>query len=140
MSHHLLIFLFLKAFERVTSLFQTWFFLLLVWCLVERLGSWIINSRVFLFVEESLISLKNFILIILRKERESIDLFYFFYRVDWVNSEYQSSHPSLTDSRSSLGINCIWYQTHRGWRRVVPDSADFLNPIPHNLLQVSSIF
>ena len=44
--------------------------------------SWITYWRIFYFVEESLISLKNFILIILRKERESIDLFYFFYWVD----------------------------------------------------------
>ena len=35
----------------------------------------------------------------------------FFFRVDRVNSEYRSSHPSPTDSKPSLGIKCIWYRT-----------------------------
>ena len=137
MSHHLLIFLFLKAFERVTSLFQTWFFLLLVWCLVKRLGSWIIDSRVFLFVEESLISLKIFDSCCDGKwERISLlEFFIFFNRVGQVNSEYQLSHSSPTDSRSSLGINLylvsdlsrpMLRRIQLDW--VVSDSTDFLNP------------
>ena len=137
MSHHLLIFLFLKAFERVTSLFQTWFFLLLVWCLVKILDSWIIDSRVFLFVEESLISLKIFDSCCDGKwERISLlEFFIFFNQVDQVNSEYQLSHSSPTDSRSSLGIN-LYLVSDSSWpmsRRiqldwVVSDSTDFLNP------------
>ena len=64
----------------------------------------------FSFVEESL---KILILDVMSFFcKESINCFFF--RVDRVNSKYRSSHPSPTDSRLSLGINCIWYQTHRG--------------------------
>ena len=51
----------------------------------------------------------------------------FFFRVDQVNSKYRSSHPSLTDSRLSLGINCNWYRTRHDRHRGGYDSAHFLN-------------
>ena len=46
---------------------------------------------------------------------------FLFFRVDRVNSEYWSSHPSPTDSRLSLGI---WYRTHRGRHRGEYDSTE----------------
>ena len=71
-----------------------------------------------------LISLKMLILVVMGFFwRESVDWF-FFYRVDRVNSEYQSSHPSPTDSKPSLRIKCIWYRTRRGRHRGGYNSAE----------------
>ena len=66
-----------------------------------------------------LISLKMLILVVMGFEI----CWLFFSRVDRVNSEYRSSHPSTTDSKPSLGIKCIWYRTRRGQCRGWYDSA-----------------
>ena len=82
-----------------------------------------------------LISLKMLILVVMGFFcRESVDCFFF--RVERVNSEYRSSHPSPTDSRPSLGIKCIWYRTRRGRRRGGYDSANFLNPCVHPVVWI----
>ena len=51
-------------------------------------------------------------------------LVFFFFQFDQVNSKYRLSHLSLTNSRPSLGINCLWYWTRRDRRRGGYDSAE----------------
>ena len=102
---------------------------------VERLGLWITDSRVFSFVEESLISFQIFYSCCDRKWERITWLFiylFIFNRVGRVNSEYQSSHPSPTNSRSSfqyLVSDSSWSTLlHIRLDQVVPDSTDFLSP------------
>ena len=147
MSRHLLIFLFLKTFERVVGLVQTCFFFFSFDVVVEILGSWITDSRVFSFIEESLISgvffcrgisdfSENILFLFWWEMRGNLLIFFFYFNwVGRVNLEYHSSHLSLIDSRMSLGINLylvlesLW-PTSKGilLGRVVPDLTDFLNP------------
>ena len=104
-SHPLLIFLLLKAFERVASLFQTCFFSssrLMLW-----LKDWVRESQIHrcFLLQRNLLFLWKFWFLLWWERRGNLSIGFFFYWVNWVNSEYQSSHPSPTDSRSSLGIN-----------------------------------
>ena len=55
---------------------------------------------------------------------QNLLIVFFFFRVDRVNSEYQSSHLSPTDSRPNLGIKCIWYRTRHGRRQGGYDSVE----------------
>ena len=148
MSHPLLIFLFLKAFIRVTSLFQIYIYFssrLMLWlkdrvcesqiheCFLLHRNIWFLWKSWFLLWWESL---NWFFFIFLF----FYFLFYFLNRVSWVNLEYQPSHPSLIDSRPSLGIN-LYLVLDSSWSalrrirlsRVVLDSANFLNPTRNNI-------
>ena len=137
MSHPLLIFLFLKAFIRVTSLFQIYIFFLLVWCCGWKIGfvnhkfTGVFFCREIFDFSENIDSCCDGNLLI---------GFFFFNRVGRVNLEYQPSHLSLTDSRPSLGIN-LYMVSDSSWSalrrirlsRVVIDSANFLNPTRNNI-------
>ena len=130
MSHPLLIFLFLKAFERVTGLFQIFTGLFFSNLFVNHKFTSVFFCR-------GIPDFSEKFWFLLRWERRGISwLVFFFYRVNQVNSEYQPSHPSPTNSRPSLSINLYLVSdssrpVSRRIRlgRVIPDSADFLNPV-----------
>ena len=137
MSHPLLIFLFLKAFERVIGLFQIFTGLFFSNLFMNHIFTSVFFCRWISYFSENFDSSYD-------GKGEGICwliFIFYFYRVDQVNSEYQSSHLSLTDLRSSLGIN-LYLVLDSSWPalrlirlgRVVPNLINFLNPTPQHLL------